>query len=454
MSGSGAQLTVDDLRRCIEGRIPPILATADGSGEPNIVFLSAVYVVDVERLALSNQFMGKSTANLVSNPRASLILTDPRTGNEYRLQIEYERTERRGPTFERLKTEVDEIAVFTGQVGVFRLRSADIYRVVAIELFNGHIDAEDIAPRRSAAEQLGHLGELTQRLSRCADLDTLVTTVVGSLDELLGYERSMVMLLDEPGTRLFTIASHGYVAEGVGSELAIGEGAAGQAAAHNRAVRLGGIQYTDKYARSVRRGFEDTKPEIEVPTRPDTRSRLAVPAVSRGEVRGVLVVESPHPTAFDATDETLLGIVGSLIAERAELDRPFDDEPPPPVPDRVDRNYLAAKPASSAVTHVRFFASDGSVFLDGDYLIRGVAGRILWSMARRNVQTGQTEFTNKEIRLDKSLDLPGFRDNLDTRLILLKRRLEERSAPIQLEKTGRARFALLRAATLQLEAHE
>lgn len=452
MSAAAPGLTIEDLRRCIEGRIPPILATADGSGEPNVVFLSAVYVVDAERIALSNQFMGKSAANLVENPRASLVLTDPRSGNEYRLHVAYERTERRGPTFDRLKQEVDEIAAATGQEGVFRLQSADIYRVEEIERFN-RVDADDEQPPRpAAAEQLQRLGELTRRLSRCGDLDTMVAAAVRGLHDLLGYGRSMVMLVDETGTRLFTIASHGYAAQGVGSELALGEGAAGRAAEHNRPVRLGGVQHTEKYARSLRRSFAGDERDIEVPTRQDTRSRLAVPAVSRGEVRGVIVVESPHQTAFDETDETVLGIVGAIVAATADLDREGDDAPPPPA--AVASPAVGAPPLPPHETHVRFFASDGSVFLDGDYLIRGVAGRILWSMAQRHLQTGQVEFTNKEIRLDKSLELPGFRDNLDTRLILLKRRLEERSSPIQLVKTGRARFVLQLTGTLRLEAHD
>ncbi len=108
-------------------------------------------------------------------------------------------------------------------------------------------------------------------------------------------------------------------------------------------------------------------------------------------------------------------------------------------------------PGTGPATHVRFFAVDGSTFLDGDYVIKGVAGRLLWSLLRQYDTEGRTEFTNREMRLDPALDLPPFRDNFESRLILLKRRLDERNATVRIEKTSRGCFRLVVEGPLALE---
>jgi adenylate cyclase len=363
------------LERCFAGAIPAVVCTRSAAGEPNITYLSKVEVVDEQRVALSNQFLSKTAMNLAEHPHASVLLLDPANHDEYRLTLAYERTERRGRVFEQLRRDVDAIAALSGMQDVFRLRAADIYRVVDVEV----VPANQRADGTSASGELGsppaapgldRLAELSARISRCADLDTLVRVTVDGLVDLLGYEHTALLLLDEAGERLFTIASRGFDAEGVGSEVALGEGVVGLAAAQGAPVRVGNLLQMGKYSRTVRRSFEATGEagpghEVPVPVLGDADSRLAVPCLALGQLVGVLVTESRMPAAFSESDEAALTMVASIVAVALEAVRAEERSLGAPAP--VDRVAgVAPGAATSAAARVRFFEVDGSTFLDGD----------------------------------------------------------------------------------------
>src|SRR5690606_9779901 len=100
---------------------------------------------------------------------------------------------------------------------------------------------------------------------------------------------------------------------------------------------------------------------------------------------------------------------------------------------------------------VRHYASNDSIFLDGEYLIKGVACAIFRALLQDYIGSGRDTFSNRELRLDPRIPLPSLGDNLEARLILLTRRLQERDAGIWLEKTGRGQFRLRVERPLGLE---
>ena len=140
MNGSSEQrLAVAEIASCFEGLVPAEIATASVDGVPNVTHLSRVHMVDDEHVALSNQFFSKTMRNLAENPRACVVVIDPLTFDSYKLVLQYERTERRGPLFEKMRRDIDAVAALTGMQDVFKLRSADVYRVVSIDQVLGAV---------------------------------------------------------------------------------------------------------------------------------------------------------------------------------------------------------------------------------------------------------------------------------------------------------------------------
>jgi adenylate cyclase len=456
-------VALDSLTPCFQGLIPATLFTCSSDGTPNVAYLSHVEYVDPQHVALSFQFFNKSRRNIAENPHALVRVLDPDTSRGWCLRLRYVRSEATGPLFDRMALRIEAIASYCGLKGIFKLLAADIYEVLSVEpaeeeLARAEATADRHGRRAAAADPvftMKALQDLSERIHRADSLERLLDSILAGLEESFGFSHSMILVPTEEDGVLVTIATRGYAENGAGAEARHGEGIIGLVAEARKPIRISGLLREMLYAYAVRKRAQEQglcPPErrIALPGLPRPESQLGVPLLVRGELVGVLCIESDVPYRFHEEDKVSIELLGSYLAiaiqnmqlqERAEV---AAEPPPSPVPAAPLPAAASDRPGPatrSARRDVVYYAADECILVDGEYLIRSLPAKILWKLLTSR-QQGRAEFTNRELRLDKSLQLPEWKDNLESRLLLLRRRLEQKCPDIRLVPRARGRFAL------------
>lgn len=438
-----------DIQNCFEGVIPSVVASHDTDGVPNISYLSQVWRVDDDHVALSNQFFSKTVANVRQTGHATVMVVDGRTGAQNQLYLRWSESLSTGEIFERMAAQLRAISSQHGMDEVMSLRSAEVYRVLDIRPVPSLAAADDLPPATYLeGERLAGAARLAASIAAEDDAEAMLDRTLDGLVETLGFTNVMVLVPGTEDITLTTIASRGYERGGAGSEVAFGAGAIGIAAETRRPVRLSEMSRGRRFAEAVRSQTAlSTERSIPLPGLPAPNSQLAAPMIAQGRMCGVIFAEDSEAFRFTREDEDALLLIGTQLAaglRLAELQASSPSATPP----------LIAPALGERRVRVRYFAYDDSLFIDDEYLIKGVPGRLLLHFLQAYLAEGRSQFTNREIRLEGSLRLPGLKDNLETRLILLRRRLEERGAPVRLLRLGRGRFALEVSGTPVLEMIE
>lgn len=432
-------LRLSDLASCFEGVIPSIIATASADGMPNISYLSHVVRVDDAHVALSNQFFAKTAANIRANPKVTLILVDGFTGAQFLLDIGFVRSVDTGPLFDRIALQLKASSAQVGMSEVMRLRSADIFQVHAIEAVPSDVETIPAAASR-APVSLPALSEAIRAVEQAADAGGIIDSLLAAVRQVLGYGNALVLIHDSHHGCMVTAGSIGYEHSGLGSEIAGSEGLIGSAAATARTIKVNDMSRLRRFGEAIGQEAEaadNLTRTVAFPQLPAAMSQIAVPMIARGTMKGVLFIESAERLAFREDDEAALEILAGQAAGALA---------------NSEREAAAAEPAQAArsaaptavgreisVVHHRY---DDSVFVDGTYIVKGVAGALLRLMVEWHLAEGRNEFTNREMRLAAGARMPDIKDNLETRLLLLRRRLEEKQAPLRLVRIGRGRVRL------------
>jgi adenylate cyclase len=462
-------VTLESLATCFQGLLPAQLVTCSRDGVPNTAYLSHVDYVDPAHVALSFQFFNKSRRNISENPNAAVIVPNPDTGQGWFLRLRFVRSETTGPIFERMDLRIEAIASYCGLKGIFKLKAADIYEVLSIEPVpeeTGLTGTGEQACRAADANPLftmKALQDLSTRIHQADGLERLVDSILEGLEASFGFKHSMILVPSEDPLVLVTIATRGYGASGIGSEVRVGDGIVGMVAEARKPIRISGLLRPMLYAAAMHRETADpaaraSRFRIPLPGLATPESQLGIPLLVRGDLVGVLCLESESRYRFHEEDKASIELLGSYLAiaiqhmqmrERVEsaAAEPASTDLPVPPPDAT-----APRAAGTPTRHqVAYYEADECILVDGEYLIRSLPARILWRLLTVHERTGRVEFTNRELRLDKSLNLPEWKDNLESRLLLLRRRLEQKTPAIRIAPTGRGRFALHLDAEVELK---
>lgn len=124
---------LEDIMSALQGVIPTIVATASLDFVPNVTYISQVYFVDSDHVALSYQFFNKTIRNVRENPVLVAVVTCPVTYDLFKLTLRYEESQTSGEVFDNMSIQLDALALDQQKQDIFKLKAADIYKVLAIE---------------------------------------------------------------------------------------------------------------------------------------------------------------------------------------------------------------------------------------------------------------------------------------------------------------------------------
>ena len=389
--------------------------------------MSIVHYVDAERVALSRQFFNKSRANLDANPFAQVRVVDPETLDAVPRSIcSYLHTETEGPVFEADARRTSRRSPSqTGMSDVFRLRGVDIHRVLrcAAGRRDPTVAAAAARGRRARGGSTSSRGALaavrrTTTRRRAAALE--------ALDDLFGFRTvdparrrrgGRPAVRDRRATAIRRRRAGAEVAFGVGVDRhRRRSGARSSACRTSRAAGSCSAAVRESDGRSGASGARASR----CPGWPAAQSVAAVPLSSHGRLARRAL--SRERAATGASARTTSACCASSAATSPPRSAALDDDR------EASREPVAAARAGTArrrrdcARHVlpgrRQRVRRRRVRDQGRAGPDPVAARS--ASTRRD---GRTAFTNRELRLDERLGLPAGNDNLEARLLVLRKRL-------------------------------
>jgi adenylate cyclase len=157
---------------------------------------------------------------------------------------------------------------------------------------------------------------ISSEILNSLDLDRIFQKTMELLDDVFGFNHSMILLKVPNEDKVKVSASRGYETLGLGAEVEFGKGVIGVVANKKKILRMVGMPYRMRYVQTVtsESNYTSDSAPIELPGLKNVKSQIAIPLLLKDRLIGVYAVESEQVNAFKAIDEVILTVVGNQIA--------------------------------------------------------------------------------------------------------------------------------------------
>jgi diguanylate cyclase (GGDEF)-like protein len=247
--------------------------------------------------------MGEGIVGTVAKKGRSIIVDDVSTNALYRA---YGQTCTKSEAAIPLKISQKTIGVLnieSDEVNAFDDNSVRILELIADRLSVALHNARLYEEATSNAKELAVSFTIAQSLTSTLELDNVLDRILLTIRETFGYANIAIFLIDRTTNELYIQASHGYHLNADKMRLRVGkEGVCGHVAAKGEMMYVPDVSKVPFY----------------VIGKKSVKSEAALPLKIRGEVIGVLDIESDKLSAFSERDLRMFSIFASQAAVAIE----------------------------------------------------------------------------------------------------------------------------------------
>jgi PAS domain S-box-containing protein len=191
-----------------------------------------------------------------------------------------------------------------GVVGILHDITREKTEKVAVEKYTAELEAKMEARTNELARrvsQLTTINKISRVVTSILDLDELLNEVVKAIAQGFGYRHVSMLMMDKDRGDLYFKAGYGWAMDSVPRDMRfkLKEGIVGHAAYFGETLVSGDVESDSRYIRGDLTG---------------TKSEVSVPVVFRGEILGVLDIQSDIRDAFTRNDVSTVEMLADMLA--------------------------------------------------------------------------------------------------------------------------------------------